>query len=135
MIRINRFISQRNALVIAYETNTTGLVYYLDKLIKEYRKANLEFELVHHIDFEFVGSESLIDTFIQLAKSLESNQMSSISSSTTKMVNDFYMLILNAVNDGAAFVNLCYVLREELTGSKLMMITEQNFNRQFSYLF
>jgi hypothetical protein len=118
MMRINRYIDQRDALIIAYDTNTTGLIYYLDELISEYRKANLEYELVHYIDFEFVGSESLIDTFIQLAILLESNQMSSISSSTNKMINDFYMIILNAVSDGAAFLNLCFALREELTGGK-----------------
>jgi hypothetical protein len=118
MMRINRYIDQRDVLIGAYDTNTTGLVHYLDELISEFRKENLEYELVHYIDFEFVGSESLIDSFIELAVSLESNRMSAISSSTNKMISDFYMLIFNAVNDGYAFLKLCYALRAELTGGR-----------------
>jgi hypothetical protein len=121
-MHIKRYISSRDALITSYNTNITGLVFYLDGLISEYRKANLEHQLVHYIDFEFVGSQSLIDSYIQLAMLLESNRMSSISSSTNKMINDFYMLILDAVNDGYAFLKLCYALREELTGGKIMLL-------------
>jgi hypothetical protein len=134
MMRINRYIDQRHVIIMAYDTNTTGLIYYLNELISEYRKANLEYELVHYIDFEFIGSESLIDTFIQLAVSLESNQKSSISSSTNKMINDFYMLILNAVSDGYAFLKLCHSLQEELTGGKIMFKRPNVFRRQFILL-
>jgi hypothetical protein len=134
MMRINRYIDQRHVIIMAYDTNTTGLIYYLDELISEYRKANLEYELVHYIDFEFIGSESLIDTFIQLALSLESNRMSAISSSTNKMINDFYMLILNAVNDGYAFLKICYALQEELTGSKYYLKKFCKHNLIFEFI-
>lgn len=118
MMRINRYIDQRMVLIAAYDTNTTGLVHYLDQLITDFRKENLEYELANYIDFEFVGSDSLIDSFIELAVSLESNRMNTISSSTNKMINDFYMLIINAVNDGYAFLKVCYALRAELTGGE-----------------
>jgi hypothetical protein len=122
MMRINRYIAQRDVIVAAYDTNGTGLLHYLDEIISEYRKENLEYELVNYIDFEFVGTESLIDSFIQLAVSLEAKKDSGISSSTNKMISDFYMLILNSVSDGYAFLKTCYDLREQLTGGKIWSV-------------
>lgn len=118
-MRINRYKDQSNAIVSAYSSNTTGLIYYLDQLIDEYRRDNFEYDIVNYIDFEFVGSESLIDSFIEMVKLLENTRISPIQSSTNKMINDFYMLILNAVNEGHVFIKYCYSLREELSGGEL----------------
>lgn len=118
-MRINRYKDQSNAIVSAYSSNTTGLIYYLDQLIDEYRRDNFEYDIVNYIDFEFVGSESLIDSFIEMVKLLENTRISPIQSSTNKMINDFYMLILNAVNEGHVFIKSCYSLREELSGGEL----------------
>jgi hypothetical protein len=108
-------MNQRLTIVGAYHSNVTGLIYYLDQLLRDFRMENLEYEITNYIDFKFVGSDSLMTSFIQLVTSYESSTMSPFIDSPHKMVYDFYITILNAVNECHAFLKLSYTLREELT--------------------
>lgn len=66
MSRIRRYFSQLELITVSYSTNSSGLVHYIDQLVTDYRRENLEYEIVNYIDFEFVGSDSLINSFIEL---------------------------------------------------------------------
>jgi hypothetical protein len=134
MSRIRRFINQRSVIVASYATNSTGLVFYLDELIQEYRKENLEFEIANYIDFEFVGSNSLISSFIELIISVQSSHKSPIASTTNKMVFDFYMSILNSVNEGNAFLRLSYLLKEEWSGHRFEEDERYVENNEITFL-
>lgn len=119
MSRIRHYYSQFELITVSYSTNSSGLVHYIDQLVTDYRRENLEYEIVNYIDFEFVGSNSLINSFIELITAIQPTNRSPIASTTSKMVNDFYTSIINAVTDGSAFLRLCYDIRQEITGGNI----------------
>jgi hypothetical protein len=118
LTRLKRFVTQRMLVIAAYSTNSTALIQRLNDQISEYRMENLEFQIVHYIDFEFIGSSSLIDAFIDLARIHENDNQSPIASTTSKMVYDFYLTILNTLNEGHAFLKLSYDINEQLMRSE-----------------
>lgn len=117
MARVNRYINERLLILGAYDTNKTKLIYYLDQLIEDFRLANIENDLVNYIDFEFVGTESVIASYLALVKSLDSH-FCPIASSPHKMVYDFYLSVFNSVNECHAFLKLSYELRTMINGGE-----------------
>lgn len=118
MSRIKRFRSQLDILTVSYTTNSTGLGFYVDKLIEQYREDNPEYEIVNYIDFEFIGTNSLINAYIDLITLLQDNHLSPVESSTNKMIWDFYMTIGTSINEGVAFLKLCYSIRQTIKDGK-----------------
>lgn len=133
MSRIKRFMNQRLIIVGAYHPNVTSLIYYLDQMLLDFRTENLEYEMTHYIDFKFVGSDSLMTSFIQLVTSYKTSTMSPFIDSPNKMVYDFYITILNAVNECHAFLKLTYMLREEVTGGDKRFVEIDLINLNFPH--
>jgi hypothetical protein len=121
-----RFSNQRTVLIASHENNSQDLLKFLNVMINQYQKKSLEYEIVNYVDFEFIGSSSLIDAFIDLARIHENDNQSPIASTTSKMVYDFYLTILNALNEGHAFLKLSYDLRKELSGGTFCIVVEQD---------
>lgn len=113
--QVDRYSSQRLLILGAYATNETGLIYYLDKLLDDFRLTALEREIVNYLDFELIGTHSLIDSLIELLVSSHSH-FSPFASAPTKMIYEFYMSVYHAVHECNAFLELTYNLRKELTG-------------------
>lgn len=120
MSRLKRYHEELEAVVIAYSTNSTEMAYHIDQIITEYRKEYLEYEIVSYLDFEFIGSKSLIDSFIELVTIKETDFYNPIISTPNKIVYDFYMSIFMTVNEGFGLLDLCYRMKQNLTNSKEM---------------
>lgn len=118
MSRLKRYHNELEAIVIAYSTNETAMAYHIDQMITEYRKEYLEYEIVSYLDFELIGTKSLIDSFIDLVTITETNFFSPIISTPNKIVYDFYMYIFMVVNEGYGFLELCYKMKQNLTDCK-----------------
>lgn len=118
MSRLKRYHNELEAVVVAYSTNATGLAYHIDQIITEYRKEYLEYEIVSYLDFEFIGSKSLIDSFIDLVTIKETDFSNPIISTPNKIVYDFYMSIFMTINEGFGLLDFCYRMKQNLTGSK-----------------
>lgn len=115
MARVNRYINERFLIIGAYDTNKIKLIYYLDQLIEDFRLANIENDLVNYIDFEFIGTESVIESYLALVETLNSH-FCPIASSPHKMVYDFYLSLYNSVNECHAFLKLSYEIRAMING-------------------
>lgn len=118
MSRLKRYHKELEAIVAAYSSNSTGMAFHIDQIITQYRMEDLEYEIVSYLDFEFIGSKSLIDSFIDLVTKTESSFYSPIISTPNKIVYDFYMSIFMVVNEGFGLLDLCYKMKQDLTNSK-----------------
>lgn len=120
LTQTERYTSQRLLILGAYATNETGLIYYLDKLMDDFRLTALEREITNYINFELIGTQSLIDSLVELLVSSHSH-FSPFASAPTKMIFEFYMSVYNAVHECNAFLSLTYGLRQELTGGNVKL--------------
>lgn len=116
--QIDRYTNQRMLILGAYASNTTGLIYYLDQLLEDFRLTTLEREITNYINFELIGTQSLIDSLIELVVSSHSH-FSPFSSAPTKMIYEFYLSVYHAVIQCNTFLKLSYDIREELTGGNI----------------
>jgi len=100
--------------VIAYSSNSTALLIQLDLLADRYKRDNLEFKIVNYLDMNFIGSKSLIETYIDMISLNALDNFSPVSSSIGKMIDEFYMEIFMMITEGFGFYDFYYNLRRQI---------------------
>lgn len=113
---LDRYYNQMQVLIAAYHTNQPALIHHIDRLIEEYRADNIANQIMHYLTLEYIGTKSFVDTFISFAIDYELNRKSAIDAAPNKMIYDFFIYALVAVNRGFSVLNTCYKLKDEILG-------------------
>lgn len=116
---LDRYENQIQVVIAAYHTNQPALIQHLDLLVEKYRTDNIANQILHYLTLEYIGTKSFVDTFIEFAISYELNRKSTIDAAPIKMIYDFFVYSLVAVNRGFSVLNTCYKLKGEILGGSI----------------
>src|SRR5687768_7835148 len=107
---LDRYYSRLQLLIAAYHTNHPLLIHHIDLLIEEYRAKNVANQMTQYLTMEFVGTKSFVDTFIEFAIEYVYNRKTVIDAAPNKMIYDFFIFALNAVQRSFAMLDTCYMI-------------------------
>lgn len=112
IVEIETSSSYLNTLVATYKSNSSGIVHHLDNFINNYKLKMLEDKMLKYLDTRFIGSKSLVETYIEQVVINEANDFVLTKSSTNKIIYELYLTVLLAVSKGHALLDIALRMRE-----------------------
>lgn len=109
----------------AFNTFNTSVLNYIDNpnfseklndFVKDYEKKNYEFQLITIATSSLGGIKSLVETFKDVAINYDKSDNSPIISSTSKVIFEFYLLIMMRILEGFSLLKFCYMMQESISG-------------------
>lgn len=113
--------------VLSYVDNVEQFNETLREFTSRYERSNYEFKLVDKALTSLGIVKSLTDAFKELTLNYETNSvgptinklnMAPVTSSTNKLIFEFYLMIMMRVYEGFSMLELCYQLQSNLPGCK-----------------
>lgn len=116
-----------NTSILTYVENADLFKEKLKRFTDKYEEENYEFKLVDKATTSIAGVKSLVDTYKEVVMNYEVNSVGStvkkqnvapVSSSSSKLIFEFYLTIMLRVYEGFSMLKLCYQMQDNLDGRK-----------------
>lgn len=126
--KFSNFFNTYTDMTTAFNSFNTSVLNYIEepKLFLEklqafttkYEDKNYEFKLVEIATSSIGGLKSLVESYKEVALNYEKNYEAAVVNSTSKLLFEFYVLIMMRVFEGFSLLRLCFMMQQSITRGK-----------------